>query len=387
MILDSIIIFGSLTVFANSNLKLSKASLLPCSYHDLGKEGKLTLEGNAIIVKEPYFFNLIYSMINQQLLNIPTIDTFNIDDVPVGKISRYWLHIVTDGLGVPIKIPIIVAKGKKAGKVLGLTAAVHGNELNGIPVIQRIFKEIDIDELVGSIVGVPVVNLPSLLRKKRRFVDGTDLNHIMPGKPNGTVSQVYAWRIVQRFIKQFDYLLDLHTASNGRINSYYIRADMSEPVVAKMALLQNAQIIVHNPPNDGTLRGIADEMGIRAITLEVGNPNTFQKGMIRDGLTGIHNLLGYFNMTSSELEEPDEETVICKKSYWMYTDTGGILRVFPKVTDLVKKGEVIAQIRNVFGDLTKEYLAPEDGIVIGKSTSPINQTGGRILHLGIVDEN
>ena len=68
----------------------------------------------------------------------------------------------------------------------------------------------------------------------------------------------------------------------------------------------------------------------------------------------------------------------------IYTDTGGILTVFPKVTELVESGQVIASLRNIFGDLIKEYFAPEDGIVIGKSVSPINQTGGRILHLGIL---
>lgn len=316
--------------------------------------------------------------------DIPVIQTLDVNSVPKGTISRYWLHVVTDGMGVPIRIPIIVARGAHDGKVLGLTAAVHGNELNGIPVIQRLMWEVDVNNLKGTIVGVPVVNIPSLLRKKRRFIDGTDLNHIMPGKPDGNVSQVYAWRVVERVVKQFDYLIDLHTASFGRVNSYYIRADMSDETVRQMAQLQNPQIIVHNPPSDGTLRGTAAELGIPAITLEVGNPNTFQKGMIREGLTGIHNVLNYLGMQESEIEEPDEEIVLCKKSYWIYTDTGGIMTVKPQVTDSVKKGEVIATIRNVFGDLLKEYLAPEDGVVIGKSTNPINQTGGRILHLGIV---
>ncbi|MFK8005640.1 MAG: succinylglutamate desuccinylase/aspartoacylase family protein [Saprospiraceae bacterium] len=316
--------------------------------------------------------------------NATFIDELKVEDVPRGMISRFWLKLVTDGIGVPIHIPIMVARGKQDGKVLGLTAAVHGNELNGIPVIQRLFKEINLEDLRGTIVGVPVINMPSLHRKKRRFIDGTDLNHIMPGKPNGTVSQIYAWRIVHRIIKEFDYLIDLHTASNGRVNSYYVRADMDDKIVRKMALLQNAQIIVHNPPSDGTLRGTADEMGIKAITLEVGNPNTFQKGLIRDGLTGIHNVLGHFGMQDCEYDEPDEETVLCKNSYWIYTDTGGIMTVHPQVAQLVKKGEVIATMRNIFGDLVKEYFAPEDGIVIGKSVSPINQTGGRILHLGIL---
>ena len=312
------------------------------------------------------------------------VSTLDFKKAPKGKITRYWLEIVKDGMGLPVLIPVIIARGKKDGKTVGLTAAVHGNELNGIPVIQRLFNELDVNKLKGTIVGIPVVNVPSYLRKKRRFLDGTDLNHIMPGKADGTVSQVYAYRVIEKVVKQFDYILDLHTASNGRVNSYYIRADMSDEIVREMALLQNAQIIVHNPPNDGTLRGTADELEIPAITLEVGNPNLFQKGMIRDGLTGIHNLLGYLKMTDSEVEAYSAETVICKKSYWIYTDTGGLLTVLPKVTELVKKGQVVATLSNLFGDKIKEYLAPDDGIVIGKSVSPVNQAGGRILHLGIV---
>ncbi len=315
---------------------------------------------------------------------IQVISKLNLDEVPNNAISRYWLELLEDGMGLPVKIPVIVAKGNEKGQVVGLTAAVHGNELNGIPVIQRLFNEIDITKLKGTIVGIPVLNTPSFLRKKRRFLDGVDLNHIMPGKENGTVSQVYAWRIVNNVIRHFNYLLDLHTASNGRVNSYYIRADMSDEVVRKMALLQNAQIIVHNPPSDGTLRGTADELDIPAITLEVGNPNLFQRGMIRDGLTGIHNLLGEIGITDSEVEEISNETIICKRSYWIYCDHGGLLAVHPNVTEIVDKDEKIATLRNVFGDIVKEYRAPERGVVIGKSVSPVNQAGGRILHLGII---
>ena len=316
--------------------------------------------------------------------NAKLVKKLNLKKAPAGKISKYLLHLVTDGMGLPIYIPIIVAKGEKDGTTLGLTAAVHGNELNGIPVIQRTFSEIDIKKLKGTLVGVPVVNVPSLMRKKRRFIDGTDLNHIMPGKREGNVSEVYAFRIFNKIIKQFDYLIDLHTASFGRINSYYIRADMKTKSTKKMAMLQNAQIIVHNPPSDGTLRGAAEELGIPAITLEVGDPNRFQIGMIRSGLTGIHNVLQELNMVSGKIEKPMSPPVICKHSYWIYTDTGGILTVHPDITDLVKKGEKIATLRNIFGDEIKKYFAPEDGVVIGKSNSPINQSGGRILHLGII---
>jgi predicted deacylase len=279
---------------------------------------------------------------------------------------------------------MMVARGEKEGPILGITAAVHGNELNGIPVIQRLFNEVDASELTGTIVGIPVVNVPAFNRKKRRFNDGVDLNHIMPGKIDGNISQVYAYRFMQRIVKHFDYLLDLHTASSGRINSYYIRADMDKPVVRKMALLQNSDIIVHNPASDGTLRGAADDLNIPAITLEVGNPSTFQKKLIRSGVEGIHNVLCHLSMIDDDIILVEKKTVICQSSKWIYTDVGGLLTIQVELRQMVKKGEKIAEIRNIFGSKIKEYYAPEDGIVIGKSVSPVNQTGGRILHLGII---
>lgn len=312
------------------------------------------------------------------------ITEFHLEDTPKQSIRQYWLRIISDGLGQPISIPVIVARGKSDFPILGITAALHGNELNGIPVIQRLFNEIDVAELNGVIIGIPVVNIPAYTRKKRRFNDGVDLNHIMPGKENGSISQVYAFRLIDKIIKYFDYLLDLHTASQGRINSYYIRADMKHPVTRKMALMQNAQIIVHNPPSDGTLRGAAEEMNIPAITLEVGNPNTFQKTLIKSGVEGIHNVLSYLEMTDDKIEEPNILPIICKSSYWIYTKKGGLITVHSKLLEHLKKGDVIATNRDIFGNIIEEYFAPEDGIVIGKSVAPVNQSGGRILHLGIL---
>ena len=66
---------------------------------------------------------------------VKIIKALEVQKIPKGTISRYWLNLVTDGMGQPVQIPIIVARGYQDGKVLGLTAAVHGNELNGIPVI------------------------------------------------------------------------------------------------------------------------------------------------------------------------------------------------------------------------------------------------------------
>lgn len=311
------------------------------------------------------------------------IDAFDPGRTAPGTVGRYYLPMVTDGMGLPIYVPVVVARGTGDGPVVGITAAVHGNELNGIPVIQRLFGELDVANLRGTVVGVPGVNVPALVRKQRRFIDGVDLNHVMPGRADGTVSQVYAHRVVERLVRHFDFLFDLHTASNGRVNSYYLRADMASEQVRRMALLQGAQIIVHNPPGDGTLRGAADDLGIPALTFEVGDPNTFQRGVIRESTTGIYNFLVDRGMVDGAIDVSDTQTVHCQRSYWLYTDEGGLLSVLPRITDRVAADEPIAVLRNVFGDEIKHFTAPEAGIVIGHSVSPVCQTGGRVLHLGI----
>lgn len=321
------------------------------------------------------------------MLNHPVFPELDLAHFPKGKISKAWIQLAQDGIGIPILVPVLIARGKQDGPTLGLTAAIHGDELNGIRVIQRLFKELPIESLKGTVIGVPVLNIPGALRHQRHYSDNKDLNRIMPGKAKGFESQYYAYQILNKLVKHFDYLIDLHTASFGRINSYYVRANLKIPTVAEMARLQSPQIILDVPDTDGTLRGAAMDMKIPSITIEVGNPNRFQKGMIRSGLTGVFNWMSHLEMVQEPIEEPTEPTILCESSFWLYTETGGILDVLPELVQRVKTGQKVAYVRDVFGDVQATYTAPHDGVIIGKSVMPIGETGSRILHLGKIKEN
>jgi predicted deacylase len=313
------------------------------------------------------------------------VHTLEIDSLPVGAVSRLWLEVTTDGMGQTVHVPVLVAKGVRQGPVLGVTAAIHGNEINGISVIQRFFRDVRVDRLAGVVVGMPVVNVPAVLLRQRHFFDETDLNTIMPGREDGNAAQVYAFRITDRLIRHFDYLVDLHTAGSGRENAFFVRANLEDPVTRRMAFLQNAPVAIHSPASDGSLRGVADTLGIQAITVELGKPQVFEKSIVQFALTGIYHLLYALEMMEGTPEAPRHETLVCKTSYWVFSDSGGILSVWPEIGDFLQRGEPVASLRNIFGDLIKTYTAPEDGVMIGKSVDPINQTGGRIFHLGILD--
>lgn len=311
------------------------------------------------------------------------VDELDVEELPRGKVSRLLLELVHDGLGRPLELPVLVARGERRGPVFGVTAAVHGNELNGIPIIHRLFDKLDPKHLRGSVVALVAVNLPGLLERSREVAEEIDLNRIMPGRPDGDSAQVYAHRLLERAVHQFDYLVDLHTASAGRENSLYVRADMTDAPTAQMAYLQRPQIIVHSPPADGTLRGATSQRKVPSITLEIGTPQRFQPEYVRSSLVGLRSVMGRAKMLPKRPVSPGAPPILCERAGWMYTDHGGFLEVLPRVTHRVEEGEVIARLTDVFGDVIREYRAPESGVVVGRSTDPVAPTGARILNLGV----
>lgn len=306
-----------------------------------------------------------------------------------GTRQHYWLRVGSDPADRPVTIPVIVVKGAAQGPVLGLTAALHGNELNGIPVIQRTLEALDPARLRGAVVAVPITNPMGVLTESREYLDGADLNRIFPGNPGGNRSQQLAASLAAGILPHIRYHVDLHTASFGRVNSVYARADLGNDTLARMARSLGADIVLHSEEasagasRGGTLRGAAAARGIASITLELGDPQVYQEAKIQRGVWGVTNLMKTLGMLQDPPAEPVQHYE-CARSYWLYTERGGLLEVFPEPGQRVAAGERIALLRNAFGSVIAEYHAPEAGVVIGKSTNPAGINGSRILHLGIL---
>ncbi len=318
-----------------------------------------------------------------KIVTIKTKEQLKLSDFKRGEIHKAYVHMSENALGLPWKVPVVVVRGTKKGKVLGITAAVHGDELNGISTIFRLVEEIDPAKLTGTLVLVPICNVPGYISGKRYFIDNTDLNRIMPGKEGGNASNLYAYHLTSKVISKFDYLLDLHTASHGRVNSLYIRADLDNEETRTLAYLQNPQIIVKKYDEDGTLRSWANDQGIPGITIEIGNPNAFQHSLIDETLEGIINTMRHLGMVEGDVKDHITDATICDHSYWIHSTKGGIVDVLPSLTDIVKKGSIIARVYDVFGTVKEEVIADRSGIVIGKNVSPNCLAGNRIVHLGV----
>ena len=146
--------------------------------------------------------SLLFSLFALAQEQIETIDDIQLEQIKPNQIKKYWLKMIDNGLAQPVYIPIIVARGTVEKPVLGLTAAIHGNEVNGVAVIQRVLADITIDSLQGTIIAIPGLNGISLPLHQRRYIDNEDLNRNFPGKENGNRTQQYVWNIKTKILSK-----------------------------------------------------------------------------------------------------------------------------------------------------------------------------------------
>ncbi|RAO68930.1 uncharacterized protein BHQ10_004942 [Talaromyces amestolkiae] len=310
-----------------------------------------------------------------------------------GKVVKFNLVLTANALET-VNVPVLAYRSRKAGPTVGITCAIHGNEINGIPVIQKLFEDINnnsLELLSGTVIGVPVVNVPGFLASIRQFDDESkqDLNRLMPGKQTGAAPEQYAHAIFNKIVSSFDYVIDLHTASAGRQNSLYVRADMSHPTIGGLARLMQPQVLVHIATK-GSLRGCAQSQGIHALTVEIGNPSVFQPNFINATYAGIRRVIASIGLTSEYEPTPSiiesirkitpEGTAVCTRSFWVYSKLGGILKVFKKPAERVHPRELIGEIQTIFGDPVEKIYAPDfETVVVGIEANPVAKSGNRVV--------
>jgi len=310
-----------------------------------------------------------------------TFKPISVDAFPVCAQSNFWLPLYQDPSSSAVNVPFIVARGRHPGPVLGVSAAIHGNELNGMKIIHNLLADLSLEDLRGSLICAPIANVPSYNLGIRKFPDGLDLNHVFPGKRDGRPAEQYARAFERTYLPSLDFLVDIHTASEGRINTMYVRSDMTDESARQMSFDFNPQIILHTRSGDGTLRNAAKRRQIPAITVEAGNPSVIQGKMVFEGETGVLNVMKGLEMLDGP-KEMSREPVLCKSSKWLRTQSGGFLETRFKLFERVEKKRVLAVTRDPFGEEGNQYVAPEDGIVIGMATNPSAGAGTRFCHLG-----
>lgn len=302
--------------------------------------------------------------------------------IPPGTVGRVsWFPPDSFG-GLSEPTPVLVAHGQQPGPTLCLTAAIHGDELNGIEMVRRIVFELDAEQLSGTVIGVPIVSLQGFRQGSRYLADRRDLNRYFPGQPRGSAAARIAHSLFTNIITRCDALIDLHTGSFHRTNLPQIRGDLSIESVAHLTRGFGATSVLSSPGPQGSLRRAATDIGIPALTLEAGEPHRFQPEEVEHGVRGLRSLLNHLEMVP-RFRRWREPQPIYYESVWVRANEGGILVSDVSLGAQVDKGQRLGTVTDPINNRRFEITSPHVGRVIGMALNQSVIPGFAAYHIGI----
>ena len=310
-----------------------------------------------------------------------TIELWNGEALPDGEAHDVELAVTESYSSMTVRIPIHIRRAPASGPVVFVTAALHGDEINGTGAIREIIQDETFQLRRGAVIFVPVLNILAFDRHSRYLPDRRDLNRSFPGLPGGTLASRMARKIFDTIISQADFGIDLHTAAVRRTNFPNVRADMSDRRVRDIANAFGCEIILNGKGPKGALRREACRAGVPTIIMEGGEVWKVEPGVTQAAVRGVKNVLRNLQMLDGDYESPDHHVVI-EKTKWMRAERGGFLHFHVNPGQVVVKGQLLATNATLLGREQSVIEAPFDGVVIGMTTLPATSPGEPVCHLG-----
>jgi len=284
--------------------------------------------------------------------------------------------------------PAFEARGRADGPHVALIGGVHGCEYSSIAAVTKMMRELDTDELSGSITAVPVVSMQSY-EKRSAFVvpsDGKNLNRAFPGSYDGTYTDVLARSIFDQLIAPADVLIDLHGGDQVEALepfTIYAVSDVADRADA-LARAFGLRYVIREEPGglDGMTTIAAAQAGKPAIIAEAGGCGLLSQEAVGLLARGVRNSLRHLGMLPGEPDPPAEPQQRVGHFAWLRSAGAGWWAPAVGVGDAVRAGDPLGEIRDLWGDVHEKIDAPSDGIVLFLTTSPAVGDDGLLLGLG-----
>lgn len=284
--------------------------------------------------------------------------------------------------GASIPTPVLVAEGMEEGPTLCITAAVHGDELNGIETVRQLMYSVDPSELRGRLIGVPIVNIQGFERHSRYLPDRRDLNRFFPGNPRGSSASRIAYSFFEKVLKHCNALVDLHTGSFHRTNLPQLRANLEVEAVVNLTKGFGSTVILHSRAGSGTLRGAAVIAGIPTVTLEAGEPLRVDAQAVDHSVNALFTLLDTLGMYDRRSFWGNPEPTYYR-SMWVRADNGGILLSQVKLGRRVRTGDQLGTVTDPITNSKSIIRSPNVGRVIGMALNQFVMPGYAAYHIGV----
>lgn len=303
-------------------------------------------------------------------------------EVKPGERSSINLPIADLYTGTSLSMLAKVVNGQRQGPVLFVSAAVHGDELNGVEIIRRLLKMKVLRSLRGTLIAVPVVNVHGFLGQSRYLPDRRDLNRSFPGSAKGSIASRTANTFLEQVVSKADAGIDLHTGAINRANLPQIRGQMSDDRTRELAEAFGAPLILDAAVRKGSLRECAVKRGFPILVYEAGEALRFNDVAIRAGLRGVLNVMRHLGMLPASKTSKVITPVMANSTRWVRAPISGLVSHKAELGARVVKGEQLAVVGDPLGEAQEKVLAPFDGIVIGRNNLPLAHEGEALFNIG-----
>ncbi len=291
------------------------------------------------------------------------------------EVGRLYTHSSTT-------MPVQVLCGKRPGPVLFVSAAIHGDELNGVEIIRRLLTVPQLKRLRGTLIAVPIVNLHGFINLSRYFPDRRDLNRSFPGSEGGSLAARVAHIFMTEIVSQATHGIDLHTGAVHRGNLPQIRANLDDEQTLSLAQAFGTPVILNSALRDGSLRMAAMDHDIPILLYEAGEALRFDEVAIRGGVEGVVRVMRQLEMLPRTRMKAPPNPVVARSSSWVRAPQSGLFRAWGRLGDRVAKDEtVLGMVSDPFGEAEREIVAPYSGIVIGRLNLPLVNEGDAVYHI------
>lgn len=287
----------------------------------------------------------------------------------------------------PMYMPIKVIHGKEAGPTVLIIAAMHGNEVNGTEIINKLRKKSELSELKGTLIMIPVMNVYGMTHRSRYMPDGAELDRSFPGSESGSHAARLTNLFTAEVLDKADYCIDLQTGALNHSNLPQIFADLSSTATSELAKAFATPVISNANIEEGSLRKVCQERSIPLLVYEAGEAMRFDQQAIEIGVRGVMNVLNTLGMLEQETNGSANEPVITRRSGWIRSPKSGIAKEVVGLGQKVSKNQKIAVIQDPFGagDDTP-VVSPKEGIIVSINNQPLIHEGEALFHLAMMPE-
>ncbi len=305
-------------------------------------------------------------------------------EVKPGSRASIMLPVADLYTGTSLSMPVRVVCGRRKGPTLVVSAAIHGDELNGVEIIRRLLKRKSLGSIRGTLIAVPIVNVHGFLDQSRYLPDRRDLNRSFPGSTKGSIASRTANTFVKQIVSKADVGIDLHTGAINRSNLPQIRAKLDDERTKELATAFGVPVVVDSNIRDGSLRDCAAGLGVPMLVYEAGEALRFDEISIRAGVLGVVRIMRHLGMLppakkTSKTKLPNP--VIAASTSWVRAPDSGVVSRKVKLGSSVREGQRLAIVSDPLGDKECEVIAPFDGIVIGRTNLPLALEGEALFNI------